>query len=83
MILLNYGVGWQSRSFIAGLLQFLAKNMALLHKNFGENFLFQDPFSVILRLRLRDFKTKTKKFWWPLSSRDGGYGALVVKSTKN
>ena len=29
-ILLNYVVRWQSRSFLTGLLQYLAKNMALL-----------------------------------------------------
>ena len=28
--MLNYVVGWQSRRFLTGLLQYLAKNMALL-----------------------------------------------------
>ena len=30
MILLNYVGGWQSRYFLAGLLQYLSTNMALL-----------------------------------------------------
>ena len=42
--MLNYVVGWQSRSFLTGLLQYLAKNMALLvaghlKKNFFCGFL--------------------------------------------
>ena len=37
--MLNSIVGWLSRSFLAGLLQYLAKYMALLSNNFGGNFL--------------------------------------------
>ena len=33
-ILLNYVVGWQSHSFLAGLLRHLAKNMFLLVQHF-------------------------------------------------
>ena len=38
-------------SFLADLLQYLAKNMALLVHKFGENLVCQNPFSAILRLK--------------------------------
>ena len=45
--MLNYVVGWQSRSFLAGLLQYLAKNMALLVQTFwGEIISCQNPFRL-------------------------------------
>ena len=34
-VLLNYVVGWQSRSFLAGLLQYLAKNNNSLGPKIG------------------------------------------------
>ena len=37
---LNYVVGWQSRSFLTGFLQYMAKNMALLVKKLGGEFCF-------------------------------------------
>ena len=40
MILLNYVFGWQSRSFLAGMLQYLVKNMALLVQKFVGEFYF-------------------------------------------
>ena len=40
-ILFNYVVGWQNRSFLVGLLQYLAKNMT---ENFVENFLVKIRF---------------------------------------
>ena len=50
-ILLNYVVGWQSHSFLTGLLQYLAKNMALLVPTYWGEFFCQNPFSAILRLK--------------------------------
>ena len=45
---LNNVVGWQSRSFLAGLLQYLAKISALLiQKSVEEAFICQNPFSAI------------------------------------
>ena len=56
-ILLNYVVGWQSRSLLTGLLPYLAKNIALLIQNFSRRIFFgQNPFSAILR-----FKKRTEK----------------------
>ena len=46
-ILFNYVVGWQNRSFLVGLLQYLAKNMALLVQHFFGRILF-----VKIRFRL-------------------------------
>ena len=61
-ILLNYVVGWQSRSFLTGLLQYLAKNMALLVQIFwGEFSICQNPFSAIRRLKKSSDGRATKK----------------------
>ena len=46
-ILLIYFVVWQCRSFLAGLLQYLVKNMSLLVQKFCEEFFF-----VKIRFRL-------------------------------
>ena len=51
--MLNNVVGWQSRSILTGLLQYLAKNMDILVKQFWGDFLSISVFS--------DFKTKKKK----------------------
>ena len=68
MTLLNYAVGWQSYIFLAGLLQYLAKNMALLVQTFLEDFFCQNLFSAILR---------QNKF--PMATKGGGVGkALAV-----
>ena len=46
----QYWQCWQSRGLLTGLLQYLAKNMALLvQKLWTEN--FHSPFSAILRLK--------------------------------
>ena len=42
---MNYVVGWQSRSFLKALLQYLAKN--LVHQLWGQKKSCQNPFSAI------------------------------------
>jgi len=50
-ILLNV-FGWQSRSFfLVSWLQYLAKNIALLVRNFLGEKICQNPFSAILKLK--------------------------------
>ena len=48
----------QSRSFLVGLLQFLAKNMALLVQKFVGDFFCQNKFLDILRLKF-DLKVES------------------------
>ena len=50
LILLNYVVGWQSLSYLTGLLQYLAKNMALLVQKLFEEKSCQYPFLAILSM---------------------------------
>ena len=49
---------WQSFSLLSGLLQYLAKNMALLVQKFREEKSCQNPFSAILR-RKKERKKKS------------------------
>ena len=62
--LINYVVGWQSLSFLAGLWQYLGGNMVLLvqFSSFLGIFFCQNPFSAILKLK--KFKKRVR---WPQS----------------
>ena len=46
----------KSRSFLAGPLQYLAKNMAILVQKIRGNFVSQNPFSAIIRLKKQQQK---------------------------
>ena len=61
--------------FLAGLLQYLSKNMALLVQNFCKKLLFQHPFSAILRL-------EKKKFRWPPSTKKRTFFAASLTKKK-
>ena len=65
----------QSRSFSAGLLQYLAKNMALLVQNFWEKKDCQNPFSAILRQKSLSGRTSNGGtfFRLPLQSKISKY----------
>ena len=65
-ILLNYVVGWQSRSFLAGLLQYLTKKIWLVSsKSFAYFFLIKIQFLIFFSGRTT--KKITFYFWASLS----------------
>ena len=74
--MLNHFVGWQSRSFLTGLLQYLAKKYgSFSSQNFGRIFFCQNPCSAILRL-----KEKKKKKKMTIKLEGGGGGGKGLKS---
>ena len=63
--------GWQSRSFLTGLLHYFAKNMARLVQKIR--------WEIFLSYFKTNKKRRKKKFRWSLSSRGGGHNKTFLR----